>query len=188
MPWLARVVVCLALVAGTSRVDPVPWSATRRLAWSDFLGPPQLRTGASATTVYELSYDGDCDSGAFRFRVLSVFLPERSWVRPDLPFKAAIGRLALQHEQTHFDLSEVHARKMRRALSELADPCSMTAEARQAIVASLAEDDRKAQHRYDDETSGGPDLRRQALWDENVSKELARLNRYADTPPRGPTR
>src|SRR6185295_10043988 len=54
----AAALACVLSIAAPAIVDPIAWSATRRLRWTDFIGPPQLRTGASAMTAYELSYDG----------------------------------------------------------------------------------------------------------------------------------
>jgi predicted secreted Zn-dependent protease len=83
--------------------------------------------------------------------------------------------------QTHFDLAELHARKMRKAIAALADPCAMTEDQRRAVVSPFIDEDRETQRRYDRETSNGRDVRWQAEWIRNVSLQLDALRRYADS-------
>jgi hypothetical protein len=184
LPIVACVLLCGVVPTRGSQDDhtgitAIVWSAGRHLLWSDFRGKPDERSGLAAMTAYELSYDGDCDAGPYRFRVVSTFMTEASWVRP------VTNRISLQHEQTHFDLSEVSARRMRKALGELVNPCEMTVAQRQAVVARQAANDRQTQIRYDRETDNGSDFSRQRSWDQDVARQLAALSRYTERN-RGP--
>ena len=160
-------------------IDSILWSAERRLRWGDFLARPQLNTIAAAMTSYVLSYDADCDSNVFSFRVVSAFLPERSWVKGDLLMIASHSSRALQHEQTHFDLSEVHVRKIRRALVELPDPCGKTEQERDTVVSAFIREDGEAQLRYDRETGHGSLDAAQRGWDADVARQLGALSKFA---------
>ena len=157
------------------------WSATRRLVWSDYHAKPPARHEASALTSYALSFDNDCDGGTYHVRIVAAFLPEKSWVDPMVLAQPDASRLTLQHEQTHFDLAELAARKMRKAIAGLSDPCKMTEDQRRAVVAPLIDEDRNTQRRFDRETSDGRDLRWQGEWIRNVSIQLDALKRYADS-------
>lgn len=172
-------VVVLAAVQAASGAQPFAWSAERRLTWSDFLGRPQMGTSAVALTSYRFTFEGECLVDRFTFRVASLFRPDMSWVKPVLLFNAADGDLALQHEQTHFDLSEVHVRRLRRALQELVDPCSKTSEERNDIARRVLQEDADAQRRYDEETGHGVDTRQQGRWNEDVRRQLAALRQYS---------
>lgn len=157
------------------------WSATRRLAWTDYHATPPPRRDVSALTSYALSFDNDCDGGTYHVRIVAAFLQEKSWVDPAVLTQPDVSRLMLEHEQTHFALAELHARKMRKAIAALTEPCRMTEEQRRAIVAPFVDEDRATQRRYDRETSNGRDMRWQAEWIRNVSIQLEALKRYADS-------
>jgi Bacterial protein of unknown function (DUF922) len=159
-------------------IDSILWSAERRLRWSDFLARPQFNTIAAAMTSYVLQYEADCDSNVFSFRVVSAFLPEKSWVKGELLMRVGQSDRALQHEQTHFDLSEVHVRKIRRALVEMSDPCGLTEQARDAVVSAIINEDGAAQLRYDRETGHGSLESAQRQWDGDVARQLSALRRF----------
>jgi hypothetical protein len=162
----------------TTAIEPMPWSPSRRLSWSDFLGIPQPASDASATTAYVISYDGECDGSRFSFHVATTFLPDRSWVKPTVLGSSVASRRVLQHEQTHFDLGELHARELRRALTELPDPCDGPADARNAVVERIMRLDDETQRRYDFETESGMEMSRQVEWENRVARQLTVLNKY----------
>jgi hypothetical protein len=134
---------------------------------------------ASATTAYTISYDGECDGSRFTFRVSTSFLPDRSWVKPAVLGSSSDSRRVLQHEQTHFDLSEVHTRQLRRALGELTDPCGGSSDDRNAIAARVMRLDDETQRRYDSETESGVNVSLQMEWETRVARQLTALNRHA---------
>ena len=111
---------------------------------------------------------------------MAAFLQDKSWVDPVVLVRPDVSRLTLEHEQTQFDLAELHARKMRKAIAALAKPCKMTEDERRAILAPFIDEDRHTQRRYDRETSNGQDLPWQAVWIRNVSIQLDALKQYVD--------
>jgi hypothetical protein len=156
-------------------VDPFMWSADRRLTWADFQGPPDRTSRAVATTAYAIVLTTTCEDGALVSRVTSTFLPHASWVRPDY----IVHRLAettLRHEQGHFDLSEVMARRLRAELRSLESPSEACADsAHLAIYARYKQDDAKIQRQYDRETDHGTNLRQQRLWEARIQAWLTEL-------------
>jgi hypothetical protein len=156
------------------------WSVNRPLTWADYQARPPARHDVSALTSYALSFDNNCDGGTYHFRIVTAFLQDKSWVDPGVLVNATVSQWTLQHEQTHFDLSELHARKMRKAIRTIADPCRMTEDQRRALIAPFVAEDRDTQHRYDRETSNGQDRRWQSEWIRNVSTQLEALRQYAD--------
>jgi hypothetical protein len=156
--------------------ESIVWSPDRRLAWSDFLGRPDIVSEAAAMTVYLLSYDGHCVGTVFDHRVFSAFLPDRSWVKPSVLLAGPeVSRRALDHEQTHFDLSEVSARRLRRALAALDAPCAMDDAALHGVVDPFIGEDYERQRRYDRETVYGSHGGWQREWQRRVERELADL-------------
>jgi hypothetical protein len=155
------------------------WSESRRLTWSDFLGMPQMASDATATTAYIISCETECDGDRFSFRVATMFLPDRSWVKPGILSLGGPSRRILLHEQTHFDLGEVHARELRRALEELRDPCTGNSDNRNEAIVRVLHLDEEMQRRYDFETESGSNPTQQAQWEAQVARRLAALKRYA---------
>ncbi len=158
--------------------DAIAWSRDLGLSWSLYQGVPQPASGAAAVTAYVLSYSSECDGRNFTYEVTALFLPRSSWVTSAVLIQPTDSRRLLQHEQTHFDLGEIQARKMRQALSELHEPCADGATAPGSAVAPLLADDAGIQQQYDRETDHGMDAVQQGLWETRVARALASLSRY----------
>ena len=149
-----------------------PWS-TRRLTWSDFRGRPGEGVEV-AKTAYALFYAWKCRGDAFDFRVIAAFRSRQSWVKAVALSDTALRRSALGHEQTHFDLAEVHARRMRRYFGALADACRKTDQELARLAGRLIEEEKAAQRQYDVETNHGLRADEQAAWTADVTRQLGR--------------
>jgi predicted secreted Zn-dependent protease len=112
----------------------------------------------------------------FEFRVIAGFRPRQSWVKAVVLNDTTQRRTVLGHEQTHFDLAEVHARIMRRAFGELAQPCAKTDAQLSALAQRLAQEERAEQRRYDAETNHGLLAGPQAAWTLQTRRRLAASN------------
>ena len=159
----------------------IPWSAERALAWSNYLGRPDVTSNAAAVTAYKFSYREECVGDAFTFRVVSQFDQALSWVKPNALVTVAGRSRLLVHEQAHFDLSEVQSRKLRRALHQLRTPCSMSSDERKALVMQHIRDDAGNQRSYDADTGFGANDVNQRRWVLDIARELAALSDYAPT-------
>lgn len=161
----------------------IPWERSRPLRWADFQADPPSSGAEGALTGYSLLYGVSCTGAAFDFDVSAVFLPGRSWVRTLVLADPGESRRTLRHEQTHFDLTEVHARRLRKALHQVYDPCrtgerQVPDEADRVIAAEA-----RLQARYDDETRHGLDAARQQAWDQDAAGWLAELEAFAEPRP-----
>lgn len=153
--------------------EALPWSASRRLIWDDFRGSAPGTGAEGALTAYSLFYGIRCTGQHFQFRVVAAFLPHGSWVKPLVLADPQKRASTLQHEQTHFDLAEVYARRMRRRFAQFYNPCGTSRDSLDEIAARYVKDEAAAQARYDDETRHGLTAARQRQWDEDVRKMLA---------------
>lgn len=150
-----------------------PWSAARRLVWDDFQGTPPTEGMEGAKTSYGLYSAWKCKGEAFQFRVVAGFRTTQSWVKPFVVRDSVQSRSILVHEQTHFDLAEVHARLMRRYFAGLAGPCRRTDAELSAIAQRLEDEAAAEERRYDAETNHGLEARRQAEWTLQTRRRLA---------------
>lgn len=153
----------------------IPWSAARRLAWADFQGLPPAAGPLGAMTAYTLYYAWKCRGERFEFHAIAGFRPRASWVKRAILNDPEQRRSALVHEQTHFDLTELHARIMRRRFAEVGAPCRKTDAELQALARQLAQDEKTEQRRYDKETDNGRLDGPQAAWTDAVTRRLAIL-------------
>jgi hypothetical protein len=149
------------------------WSAARRLVWSDFQGAPPSDGTEGAKTTYALYSAWKCRGEAFQFRVVAGFRTTQSWVKPAVLRDTAQSRSILAHEQTHFDLAEVHARLMRRYFAGLANACRHTDAQLSALAQQLEDEAGVEQRRYDAETNHGLLADRQAEWSLQTRRRLA---------------
>ena len=167
-----------SLNAQIAKAEAMPWTLARRLTWPDFKGPAPRDSGAAAETAYTLFYGVRCAGEAFEFRVVAAFRPNDSWVRPSVLKSPGDSSRALRHEQTHFDISEVHARRMRRYFSELLAPCRRPTDDLADMAETLVRDERAAQAAYDKETDHSRVPAQQARWEKEVTAQLSALVKF----------
>jgi len=149
------------------------WSARRRLAWDDFQGSPPSKGSEGAKTSYTLYSAWKCKGDVFDFRVIAGFRPRQSWVKALVLNDSTQRRTILRHEQTHFDLAEVHARRMRRAFGNLVRPCAKADAELNGLAQRLAQEEKAEQRRYDAETNHGLLADQQAAWSRDVTRRLS---------------
>jgi hypothetical protein len=156
-----------------------PWEADRPLTWDEYKGRPPASTGQeAASTAYDLVHGMRCTGQRFEFVVIAAFQPERSWVLSTVAADPAASLRMLQHERTHFNLTEVHARRMRRYFSQLLHPCTRPQTELQSALTHFIEQEAEAQGRYDRETSYGRMTDRQEAWNSDVARLLASFAAY----------
>jgi hypothetical protein len=83
-------------------------------------------------------------------------------VRPEILSVRPTAR-ALRHEQTHFDLTEVHARRLRRYFTELVAPCKSSNSDLSNVAERYIRDEANAQAN-DGEPDHGRKPAEQARW------------------------
>jgi hypothetical protein len=167
-----------SLLAQMAAHEAMPWSMARPLAWSDFRGAPVLTGQEGARTAYGLFYAVRCVKREFEYRVVAAFLPKDSWVKPAVVVDPAESRRTLGHEQTHFDLAEIYARRMRETFSLLPNPCGRPEAELDSLAERFVRAEDAMQRTYDAETRHGLSAADQTRWDEQVARDLAALRKY----------
>ncbi|PIB25314.1 DUF922 domain-containing protein [Maribacter sp. 4G9] len=150
--------------------EETPWSSNFRLQWKDFKGEIPTGANAAATTASGISYNfsSSYENGQMvvNYRVQSFFYPTKSWYRPQI-----CNDVTLLHEQLHFDISEVFARKMAKEMSETEFTKNIKQEVRLLYKRILKELD-AFQRRYDLETDFSRNIEKQKLWQKQISSFL----------------
>jgi hypothetical protein len=169
------------VVPPTGQEETIPWSPSRKLTWQDYKASAPNRLDGARTALNYQSAVG-CRNGRLEATVRAVFLPQQSWVAERIRSSALGTRVGLQHEQVHFDLAEVYARRARKMLAELKNPCPRSDEDLGALVDRVLRDLYAAQQRYENETRAGENETRQLEWVTDVARDLAALAAFAEKP------
>jgi len=161
-----------ALLAAPS----LKWAQHPTLSWSDFQARPRRTTGEpSAVTDTGFRVQLECRENTLDIRVDAEFYPTSSWVKA--PSKSPE---LLRHEQGHFDITEIYARKMRKAIREANITCESDRRAEAAgkkIFSQLDQQWEKTEKQYDADTRDGTNLAKQKEASERIAKMLAELSR-----------
>ncbi len=159
--------------------DAITWSAARKLDWSDFKAKPEGGALGGARSAISHTYAIGCRDQVLQMKVQSIFLPDQSWVSYRIMSSGLASRVGLRHEQIHFDLAEVYARRVRKLLRELRDPCSRSDAELNAMAEHVFTDHWTAQRRYEQETHAGELEPKQVEWDKRIAAELLALAAFA---------
>ncbi len=169
------VVGILLLFMGTSSMttDTIYWTEDYKLTWNDFKGQPDYNIKTiSALSSSGLMHSKGCKNGIIKYEVLSYFEKRESWVKAE-----AYTTHHLKHEQIHFDITELYARKLRRALSEQKFKCGQE-EAFEYYVSQFIKDWHEVQHNYDSTSRHSINREVQAEWSQRIEIELLLLDEY----------
>jgi len=158
---------------GQQIVESLPWEVTRKLAWADFKGKVPPDAESAATTASGISYEYSAHlihhEVELDFKVTAFFYPNKSWYRPDI-----CDEHILKHEQVHFDIAEVFARRMRMKLRNTSFTENVKAEVKKIYVEVLQELE-ALQDKYDWETNFSRNREAQERWNVRIADALERL-------------
>ncbi|MEM0997362.1 MAG: DUF922 domain-containing protein [Bacteroidota bacterium] len=150
----------------------IRWRKNRRLTWDDFRGRPDRRSPMDALTESGISFSWSCDYRGFQHETYSMFVPDKSWVKEE-------SDALLRHEQLHFDITELHARKIRKYFGELRYPCRLGQRGINSAAQRLIRESSAMQQRYDRETNHSLREEEQVRWERYVARELTDLEPWA---------
>ncbi|MFZ9004644.1 MAG: DUF922 domain-containing protein [Robiginitalea sp.] len=159
------------ITAVSQEKDAIPWQPDRKLSWADFKGTPPESKRVAATTASGINYTYTTteSEGLYKldYEVVTYFYPYQSWYHTEL-----CDSVVLSHEQLHFDISELYARRMREMLGRQTFGPNVRAEVRR-IFKQLNQELSEFQDRYDRETDFSRDREAQAHWNAAIARRLA---------------
>jgi len=157
-----------------SRETKIVWSP-KRLTWDAFRGQKNPESDGMASTWSYLDMtieDVELDSAIIS--VKAIFLPNKSWV-------VQKDRVVLSHENGHFDISELYARKLRKKISDTHFHADEFRKELYAIYYELDESMDNYHDRYDLETEESTDLEMQVYWEKKIADKLLYYDDYKGT-------
>ncbi|AMM52092.1 hypothetical protein TH61_14080 [Rufibacter sp. DG15C] len=150
----------------------IPWAMQKRLSWDDFAGEPAPNNSHHALTSTNMEMKVKCENNQLKFKVDAVFNPKESWTRN------RESHALLAHEQLHFDITELHARQLRKRLASLPNPCTRGAADLNKYANLAFEAWHKEEDQYDKESRHGLDKAQQQAWQDSVEERLKALEAY----------
>lgn len=108
----------------------------------------------------------------YSYRTIHYFSRKLSWK------KDTISELLLRHEQGHFDISEIYARKMRKVIDELENNKVKERKQYSNAIKKYNNEMKHTHKLYDKETYYGASGEYQEKWDNWISNELLKLKNY----------
>lgn len=116
----------ISLLSGgnTSSSEMLYWNEDAKLNWADFAGAPDYNfADVSALTSSGIIHFKGCEYGKIIYEVYAYFDKSQSWVKEE-----ARTEHHLQHEQIHFDITELYARRLRKELAKKDFKCGQEEE------------------------------------------------------------
>lgn len=166
----------LSFVASESDTEKIEWSETQKLTWADFKGVPTKGASYVASTSSSVSFSYSFktynDELEYNYSVECHFYPQESWYKT-----AFASDYILKHEQTHFDISEIHARILRKRISEAHFSKNIKTEI-ESIYEVVEGQRREMQNRFDAETEHSKNKDQEFRWEAFILKQLKAYDQW----------
>lgn len=167
------------LVFNIFHAQKIVWNENQKLIWDNFKSKTNNLGGSTVVAYthcgweYSVVTSSDPDIPV-KIDIETVFNEDRSW--KDVK---RISDYVLLHEQKHFDIAEVFARKFRKEVSEKVKTTADYKKYFKGIYAKISSDYRNFQNKYDRETEHGMNKEKQAAYNTLISEELENLKNYS---------
>ncbi|TMI86227.1 MAG: DUF922 domain-containing protein [Bacteroidetes bacterium] len=147
----------------------IEWSAAKRLSWEDYLAKPSSSSDAAAITSTALGLEYHVRNNILTYKITCRFSKTRSWGKYRTDY-------ILQHEQGHFDITELYARKLDDAIREYSfNPKKFKTDLDQ-IYKEIMEEKEEVQNQYDLDTDFSRNPEKQSEWLKKIQRELTRYS------------
>lgn len=170
-------VLLVLLFSGHGYVERFSYKEKRQLDWSDFRGKPdrtsQFDASVNTGITYQWSISKDLGTIELKYEVDSFCYPSLSWVK-----KGQSSNYLLAHEQLHFDISELHARIMRKKLQEYEPGDNVRRDLNQ-MYKRVERMRVNMQELYDIETKHSNNRKNQEVWIRKIKKLMWYYKDYA---------
>ncbi len=158
------------LTSFSQEEESILWQPEVSLNWTNFKAQPVEGSMVAATTASGLSYQFSTTEAngkyVLDYVVSTYFYPNRSWYQPKI-----CDEVILSHEQLHFDISELFARKMRKIMDTTIFTKNVKAEVK-TIYRHINRELAEFQQLYDQETNYSRNVDQQLSWNQKIKDAL----------------
>jgi len=156
----------------------IQWGHLQKLTWKDFKGKPNKRSPYKAMTFASIGSNLiSFSKNELKVEILCHFIKNKSWTKMETDE-------LLRHEQVHFDIAELAARKMRQKISDLnlKNLNHKNIESKlNAIFNASVKDQVKMNQKYDSETNHSINSKSQEEWENRVKEMLVETKDFSTT-------
>jgi hypothetical protein len=160
---LLAVLLMVSITAfSQTKNDTISWSSCYKLKWEDFKGKPDSTLEYEAITFSGIDSRYIFTDTSFSFKATAFFIKQKSWK------KSFANDYALKHEQLHFDITEVFARKLNIELKKIKPVRATVKKIVSDLVQRIINEKEDFQNQYDNETDFGRIIASQKKWQRKI--------------------
>lgn len=153
--------------------DTIYWTASNKLNWNNFKSKPDSLSEHGAVSNIHIKYSYTYSGQQLSFKNYCFFYTKKSWSK-------IFTSDALAHEQGHFDIGEIFARKFRKNITLYKLNATTIKEDIKKIAAQINMEKAAMDNLYDTETDFHRNDINQTKWNKKIGTELFILNKYAN--------
>lgn len=161
----------LILLSFLQTSSTIEWEKDRKLTWDDFKGKPEINSTKAALTYSSIHAQFGYNDKSLQYTITCSFDGMKSWGRIKNDY-------ILKHEQGHFDLTEVFARKLNKDLSAYRFNKNTVGDDINRIYQSVVDELTMIQQKYDKETDHSRDFPLQSQWNHKIDSMLTVTHNY----------
>ncbi|HWC52715.1 MAG TPA: DUF922 domain-containing protein [Chitinophagaceae bacterium] len=170
--WIISLAFPFALYAQDRNEQLIKWEMGRNLTWNDYYGKPDPASDAAASTATYLGIEYSLSNDNFKYKITCSFSKNKSWVRYKNDF-------VLSHEQGHFDITEIFARKLNKVMCEYHFNRNTYRKDLDKIYQDILHEKDSMQDQYDHETNFSRNKEKQIAWLKKIERMLGELKEFA---------
>ncbi len=152
--------------------NEIKWSEGRILTYGDFQGKVPEVSPWAALTSSNIYFTYSTSNGKLSdFSVYASFIEESSWMKIE-------NEDVLSHEQLHFNITEIFARKLHERAELLRSKTGNVPKLASDLFKQINKECDILQQQYDDETSHGTNEDKQSEWTKKIAAMLSKQAPY----------
>lgn len=154
--------------------DTIIWKQDSLLHKEDFKAKGKNNGPLGYASIGIFMYAGE-SGGELIFNIEALFIKSKSYI-------TKYSDYVLKHEQIHFDICELYARKLRQKFTEtnFAKVKSLENETTK-MYTKISSELFKEEEKYDKDTEHGLNSAKQKLWDADIKARLLALEAYSQS-------
>lgn len=113
------------------------------------------------------------NNGTLMFYIEAILLKSKSFMKEETPY-------SLRHEQLHFDICELFARKLRQKVAQknFTKVRDIVGEIQRMYDKTIS-DWKREEEKYDNDTQHGINAAKQEVWNDNIARQLKALDAFS---------
>jgi hypothetical protein len=163
----------ILLPAQGSDEELIHWSENRKLTWADYKGKAKTEADVAASTATYLGIEYSFNSKGFGYKITCSFSKNKSWGLHKTDY-------ILAHEQGHFDIAEIFARKLNKQMNAYRFDKDNFKDDLKKIYTSITSEKEAMQNEYDRVTNHSILKEKQMEWLKKIDDLLKEYQEYAD--------